>query len=349
MSLGASRPCRRAVAASVTRDRMRAPVPDALAPSVDHLADDGFDLRDCDAGRSTSSPICHWGDPDASRRAVVIGDSHGKMWMPGFVAFARRQHVDLVPLIRFGCVPSLLWRGGVCSDWYAWTLGQVRRLHPSVVVLSQFWSSWGPGSVAAVSREIADLTSLTSRVIVIEDAPGRTQPAVDCLLASHATLGSCTFSITDRQRQTYRSMRNAARGRRALRADAAMALLAEPLPDGDRHDHHLPRHHPHHCDVRPTTCEAACGGDRSGGGLNPGQVRPTGVPIVEREDPGCPPCTAMELRRLSEIAGVSEATLSVTPACWNDPREVPFGSVIRYGCSTVRLCLMVACDPRNPA
>jgi hypothetical protein len=31
------------------------------------------------------------------------------------------------------------------------------------------------------------------------------------LLASHATLGSCTFSITDRQQQTYRSMRNAAR------------------------------------------------------------------------------------------------------------------------------------------
>jgi len=202
---------RRAVAASVTQERMRAPVPDALAPSVDHLADDAFDLRECDAGRSTSSPICHWGDRNASRRAVVIGDSHGKMWMPGFVEFARRQHVDLIPLIRFGCVPSLLWRGGVCSDWYAWTLAQVRRLHPSVVVLSQFWSSWGPGSVAAVSREIADLTSLTSRVIVIEDAPGRTQPAVDCLLASHATLGSCTFSITDRQHQTYRSMRYAAR------------------------------------------------------------------------------------------------------------------------------------------
>jgi peptidoglycan/LPS O-acetylase OafA/YrhL len=202
---------RRAVAASVTLERMRAPVPDALAPSVDHLADDAFDLRDCDAGRNTSSPICHWGDPGGSRRAVVIGDSHGKMWMPGFVDFARRQHVDLVPLIRFGCVPPLLWHGGACSDWYAWMLGQVRRLHPSVVVLSQFWSSWGPSSVAAVSREIADLTPLTSRVIVVEDAPGRTEPAVDCLLAPHATLGSCTFSISDRQQQTYRSMRKAAR------------------------------------------------------------------------------------------------------------------------------------------
>jgi peptidoglycan/LPS O-acetylase OafA/YrhL len=202
---------KRAVAASVTRERIRAPVPDALAPSIDDLRGDGFDLRGCDAGRDTSSPICHWGDPGASRRAVVIGESHGQMWMPGFVEFARRQHVDLVPLIRFGCVPTLLRRGGVCSDWYAWVLGQVRRLHPSVVVLSQFWSNWGPGGVAAVSREIADLTPLTSRVIVVEDAPGRTERAVDCLLAPDATLGSCTFSINDRQQQTYRSMRHAAR------------------------------------------------------------------------------------------------------------------------------------------
>jgi hypothetical protein len=202
---------RRAVAASVTRERMRAPVLDALAPSLDHLLHDVVDMKGCDAGEATTSRICHWGDVGASRRAVVIGDSHGQMWMPPFVDYAQRQHVDLVPLIKVGCVPSLLGRGGDCSAWYAWMIGQVRRLHPSVVVLSQFWSNWGAGGVAAMSHEIADVSPLTSRVVLIEDAPGRTTAAVDCLLARHATLGSCTFAINDRQQQTYRSMRRAAR------------------------------------------------------------------------------------------------------------------------------------------
>jgi hypothetical protein len=108
-------------------------------------------------------------------------------------------------------VPSLLRRGGDCSEWYAWMLGQVRRLHPSVVVLAQFWSNWGAGGISAVGREIADLSPLTKRVVIVEDAPGRTQETVDCLLARHATLGSCTFPVNRRQQQTYRSMRREVR------------------------------------------------------------------------------------------------------------------------------------------
>lgn len=139
----------------------------------------------------------------------MIGDSHGQMWMPAFIDFAVHSHLQLVPLIKDGCVPSLLWHGGDCSAWYAWMLSQVQRLHPSVVVLSQFWSNWGPhNGVAAVAREIHDLSPLTSRVVVIQDPPGRPENAVDCLLAQHATLGSCTFSINARQQATYRAMRS---------------------------------------------------------------------------------------------------------------------------------------------
>jgi len=46
----------------------------------------------------------------------------------------------------------------------------------------------------------------------VEDAPVRTQETVDCLLARHATLGSCTFPINRRQQQTYRSMRREVHG-----------------------------------------------------------------------------------------------------------------------------------------
>jgi len=201
---------RLAVATAVTPQRERDPVPGALAPSLDRLLHDDFDLQGCEAGPHTTSRICHWGDRASSRRMIVIGDSHGQMWMPAFLDFADQSHLQLVPLIKDGCVPSLLGRGGDCSAWYSWVLGQVQRLHPSVVILSQFWSNWGPNNgVAAVAREIHDLSPLTSRVIVIQDPPGRTEDAVDCLLAQHATLGSCTFPINTRQQATYRAMNSA--------------------------------------------------------------------------------------------------------------------------------------------
>ena len=93
----------RAVVGSLSPQRLRAPVPNALAPSLDNLLHDVVDLRGCNAGHETTSRICHWGDSRSPRTAVAIGDSHGQMWMPAFTEFARRRHMRLVPLIKDGC------------------------------------------------------------------------------------------------------------------------------------------------------------------------------------------------------------------------------------------------------
>ena len=128
---------------------------------------------------------CATGDTTARRRLVVFGDSHAAMWMPAFVRFAVRHHWRLVPLIKPGCVPSVMGSGD-CATWYDWALGQVRGVRPRAVVLSQSWSGWGDGGIAAVARELRDLALLTPRLIVIEDPPARDQPALDCLLALRA-------------------------------------------------------------------------------------------------------------------------------------------------------------------
>ena len=170
---------------------------------------DRYRLKSCTAGSATETSLCELGDLTAPRRLVVLGDSHGEMWLGPFVRFAVRYHWRLVPLIQDGCVPSVL--PGDCATWYRRALEQVRRLHPRAVVLSQFWSSWGPGGVAAVARELRDLAPLTHRLIVIEDPPARDRAAIDCLLARGATLGSCAFRVTAREAAAYAAVRREAR------------------------------------------------------------------------------------------------------------------------------------------
>jgi hypothetical protein len=198
---------REALLESVAPTRLREPVPSALAPPLGKLLADRYDLGSCMAGTgATRSELCNVGDTAARRTMVVLGDSHATMWMPAFVRFAVRYHWRLVPLIHVGCVPSVM-HSGSCAPWYDWARGQLRRLHPRAVVVSQFWSSWGSRGVGAVARELRDLAPLTQRLLVIEDPPARNRAALDCLLAPGATLGSCAFRITPAEAAAYASMR----------------------------------------------------------------------------------------------------------------------------------------------
>jgi peptidoglycan/LPS O-acetylase OafA/YrhL len=202
---------RKALLESVAPTRLRQPIPDALAPPVGQLLNDRYRLGSCMAGTATSSKVCQLGDTAAHRRVVVFGDSHAEMWMPGFVQFALRYHWTLVPLIKDGCVPSVMDSNSGCATWYRWALEQVRRLRPRAVVVSEFWSSWGPGGVAAVERELRDLAPLAHRLAVVEDPPARPQAAVDCLLARGATLGSCVFRVTPDEWAAYSSLQREAK------------------------------------------------------------------------------------------------------------------------------------------
>jgi hypothetical protein len=198
-----------AVAASVTPRALSQPIPAKLAPAVAELRHDVSDVSSCAAGDGARSPICHWGDPRSKHVVVVIGDSHAQMWVPGFLAAAHRYDWNLIPLLKIGCVPANTDEG-TCGAWYRWVLGRVRMLHPQAVVLSQFWSSWGSGGVSAMAREIADMAPVAGRLFVVQDAPFRSQKAVDCLLARGATRGSCTFPVPSSERTTYADVRAAA-------------------------------------------------------------------------------------------------------------------------------------------
>ncbi|HEU5491171.1 MAG TPA: acyltransferase family protein [Gaiellaceae bacterium] len=210
------RTVRQALLEGVSPARLRQPVPRALAPPLGQLLDDRYRLGACAAGTDeASASVCEFGDTRARRRMIVLGDSHAAMWMPALIQFARRYHWRLVPLIKTGCVPAATGSGS-CAAWYRWALGHVRRLHPRAVVLSQtWWSGSAQEGIDAVSRELQDLAQLTPRLAIIEDPPGSGRATLDCLLARHATLGSCAFRVTPDQAAIYSSVRRAARAAHA--------------------------------------------------------------------------------------------------------------------------------------
>jgi peptidoglycan/LPS O-acetylase OafA/YrhL len=200
---------RAAVAVSVTPAMLRSPIPERLAPAIDKLLSDELEMKDCLPGSGTTSRLCHWGRAHSRRKVVVIGDSHGQMWMPAFVRFATAHRWRLIPLVKIGCVPSILG-SGKCGTWYAWALDQIRRIHPRAIVVAQFWSAWGSSGVHAIGAELRALRPLARRVIVIQDAPFHPEPAIDCLLARNATRGSCTYGITQKESRTFAGVRKTA-------------------------------------------------------------------------------------------------------------------------------------------
>ncbi len=198
---------REAVIESVAPARLRQPVPHALAPPLGRLLHDTYRMGSCAAAMgSTTSNVCKLGDTTARRRLVVLGDSHAMMWMPAYLRFAARSHWALVPLVKPGCVPSVMG-SGKCAAWYGWALGQVKRLHPRAIVVSQAWSGWGPEGAAALARELRDLAPLTHHLTVVEDPPARKRAALDCLLARGATLGSCAWRVTPGEAAVYAAVR----------------------------------------------------------------------------------------------------------------------------------------------
>ncbi|MFI5049362.1 MAG: acyltransferase family protein [Gaiellales bacterium] len=193
---------RASVAESVTAKRMAAPVPNALAPPLQRLPADVVDIKGCFADGS-SRPICRWGDAQAQRIAVVLGDSHARMWLPGVERFGRDRQWQVVPLIKLGCVPALIYENAACTEWFNWALDTIRDLHPGVIIVSQFWSSWGTLGSNPLQRELADVSALAPTTVLVEDPPPKAQTPVDCLLSRDATLGSCVFPIDGEERATY--------------------------------------------------------------------------------------------------------------------------------------------------
>jgi hypothetical protein len=205
-----------AVAAAVGAAKRNAAVPWPLTPAVTNLRNDFYVFpAGCAAGRGqTSSTICHLGAPGAAKTIAVIGDSHAQMWMPTILRMARRDGWEVVPFVKVGCVPTkwLHTKDWGCTVWYRWALEHAAKLHPQVTLVAASWSGdpHPTSAVRAVAAMIAQVKRFSATTIVIGDSPHQHRNPVDCLLASGATMRTCSARASLSELQTDASVAAAA-------------------------------------------------------------------------------------------------------------------------------------------
>jgi peptidoglycan/LPS O-acetylase OafA/YrhL len=193
-----------AVRAAVRAAVRGAPLPSALTPPVGDLAHDRYGFPEgCSADPGeTSSDICRLGATASTKTLVVLGDSHARMWMPTILRMAQRDGWVVVPFVKPRCVPRS-WNepGNECRTWYRWATGHAAELHPYVTLIIGSWA--GTATPASAIKPVAILSKAMKRssasVIVLGDAPTQRREPVDCLLASGATMRTCTATATRAQ------------------------------------------------------------------------------------------------------------------------------------------------------
>jgi SGNH domain (fused to AT3 domains) len=193
------------VVAAVEAARRGDRIPSGLTPPIGELRNEQLPYslpRGCvpvaDSSQS-SRLICRVGRTTSSRSIVVIGDSHAQMWMPAVLRMAQRDGWLVIPLLRRGCTPDtwIAHRGlAACRPWYRWATRQTRLLRPSLTLAAGAVGG-SAGAAARAARDgmlsMARAVKPASRpVVVIGDPQGLRRNPIDCLLARHASMASCT-------------------------------------------------------------------------------------------------------------------------------------------------------------
>jgi peptidoglycan/LPS O-acetylase OafA/YrhL len=213
-----------AVVAAVQAAERGDPLPRGLTPPIGRLRSfgppymppSGCIVRQRDGG--ARGRVCRVGEPSSTRTIVLFGDSHALMWLPSLIELARRDAWAVVPLIRLGCTPGRWVANGDktgCREWYRWATAQVIRLHPRLTLVG---GSVGGDRGVAASRGAVDgifsaatLLKAHGRVVVIGDPEGVDQEPVDCLLAAHASMATCTTTWPAPALAAYDLMQRAAK------------------------------------------------------------------------------------------------------------------------------------------
>jgi peptidoglycan/LPS O-acetylase OafA/YrhL len=191
-----------AVVAAVEAAREDAPLSSLLTPPLGQVrnfpppyqAPKGCVLRDSDS--QTTGKICRMGRTSSPRLIVLLGDSHAHMWLPPLLKMAWQDGWAVVPLVRLGCTPATwVTNERHCRDWYRWALGEALRLHATVTVLGGSIDEHPSPYTRKAMESLLDTAQrlrAAGRVVVIGDPEGVDSDPVDCLLAPHATMASCT-------------------------------------------------------------------------------------------------------------------------------------------------------------
>src|SRR5690606_25127142 len=119
-------------------------IPKELEPSLDELKADEADLAGCDYAKPPPWELCRRGDPDADRSIVVLGNSHGRHWIPAFEKIGEHGGYSVYYFVKEACTPARVvsverssddpWEE--CTEFNEWAEDRIEELKPELVVIS---------------------------------------------------------------------------------------------------------------------------------------------------------------------------------------------------------------------
>lgn len=188
------------VQASVLAAEQGRPVPGGLEPALGSVRESVAPLGDCDY-RTGTTELCPFGDPDADRTIVVMGDSHARHWSAAVSEIGARRGYAVYVLVYSGCPAITVTRATdsgrewtECADFKAWALDQVRELRPDLVVVANnaYRSSFMKSrQVAGLREQLELLAPLAGQVAMIGNSPKLPRAPGTCLSSRGVDLGDC--------------------------------------------------------------------------------------------------------------------------------------------------------------
>ncbi|MFW6867538.1 acyltransferase family protein [Nocardioides sp. CPCC 206347] len=210
------------VQASVLAAKDGRPVPGGLKPDLGRLRESVAPLGDCDYTLEVTK-LCPFGDVDAKRSIVVVGDSHGRMWGPALNVIGKKYGYAVYQLVFSGCPANTVTRDQKgdrpwpeCAAFKEWAEQQVADLQPDLtVVANNFYrvpTMAGGRQERGLAEEFSILEKSSDRVVMLGNVPKVQRSPGVCLSRRDVDLGDCMFPpspVTVRGQHVFRDVAKA--------------------------------------------------------------------------------------------------------------------------------------------
>ena len=180
---------------------------------------------DCDQDYYSSEvKQCSFGEPNATHKVVLFGDSHAGQWFPTVESALVERGWRLVVLTKSACpvVDSPFFFSAIgrryreCDVWRASAIEKIRELQPDLVIIgsAQYEFSrdeWKNGTDRVLTR----LSQSSKFVLVMRDTPSLGIDPTRCLARSSWRLGflrgnDCKIAVKNDGDQVYQVLQNSA-------------------------------------------------------------------------------------------------------------------------------------------
>ncbi len=146
---------------------------------------------------------CTFGDLNAVRTLVVMGDSHANSWIPAYDQFGKTNHWKVIEEAKAACPPGI-YPNDVdpitnrlytqCNTWRTLVFNRIKQLKPAYVLIASELRTLDIDTSGMVET-IQTLQAAGSRVIYQEDTPNpeKVGSVPDCLALHTKDIQACAL------------------------------------------------------------------------------------------------------------------------------------------------------------